>query len=242
MNLYTKLAKVYHDMYKHLFDYTLEYNFYHTLFLENKANIITEFGCGSGNLAALFIHQNYQYTGVDLNQEMLNIAVESLPSRYFFQDDMCSYKTNDLQDALLISGRSISYLNTDVMVDSAFSSFNSILKKEGLLVFDAIDAISLFEEFDTSIHELVVGKYKRISHSKSASTSEVWLWNWYASYFMMDEDSNEYNHIGDDHALVRAFTVEELNKKLIKSGFDLISIHEKTTYTWKDHYFVAKKI
>ena len=61
-------------MYQHIFDYDEEYNFYDSILKKNNCTNILEIGCGSGMLARRFLKNGYSYLGLDLFNEMLNIA------------------------------------------------------------------------------------------------------------------------------------------------------------------------
>ena len=86
--LYSDLARIYHEMYQSIFDYEKEFLFYDTLLKEYACNLILEIGCGSGNLCKYFKDANYSYMGLDLYDEMLQIARELNPSGDFIQGDM----------------------------------------------------------------------------------------------------------------------------------------------------------
>ena len=83
--LYSTLASIYHAMYQHVFDYDNEYNFYDSILKKNNCQSILEVGCGSGMLARRFLNHGYEYIGVDLFNEMLNIARVELTSMISFK-------------------------------------------------------------------------------------------------------------------------------------------------------------
>lgn len=228
-------------MYQSFFDYDCEFAFYHSILEKHQVEKVVEFGCGTGNLAQRFLASKcaYNYLGVDLNREMLDIAVRTLPSEHFLQGDVRTFTSSAIFEAALITGRTISYLICHIDVIQAFETIYNCLEDNGILIFDAIDATLLFEDFDESERELRVGKYKRISQSKP-NLETGWTWNWKSTYF--EEKSGEFEVIGEDFATVRAFTLDELKLLLKLSGFELLEVIEKNTYMWKDSYFVAKKI
>jgi len=238
MNLYKDLSTIYHEMYQNLFDYDKEFAFYHSTLAQFAVNKVIEFGCGTGNLAKRFLAANFNYLGVDLNQEMLDIAAQSLPKEYFLQSDMRSFQTNTTFDAALITGRTISYLTTHQDILKAFGSIHHCLADGGLLVFDAIDASLMFESFDKSEQELNVPPYKRLSYS-TPNLQTGWTWNWESRYF--EEKNGKLEAIGTDSAIIRAFTLDELTLLLKLSGFELLEVIAKDVYAWKSGYFLARK-
>ncbi|MFK7907512.1 MAG: class I SAM-dependent methyltransferase [Chitinophagales bacterium] len=239
MNLYQDLSTVYHEMYQNLFDYDKEFTFYHTTLTQFAARKMVEFGCGTGNLAKRFLDANFDYLGVDLNQEMLDIAAQSLPKEHFHQSDMRDFQSNATFDAALITGRTISYLTTHQDMLKAFDSMHHCLKDGGLLVFDAIDASLIFENFDEREQELNVAPYKRLSHS-TPNLQTGWTWDWECQYF--EEKNGAFEAIGNDSAIIRAFTIDELTLLLKLSGFELLEVIAKDVYAWKSDYFLARKV
>ena len=93
MSIYNTLAQVYHEMYQSLFDYDDEFKFYASVLENHNAKSVIEFGCGTGNLASRFIDSGYDYLGVDLNQEMLDIVCQNLGQKWFFQANMRDYQS-----------------------------------------------------------------------------------------------------------------------------------------------------
>ncbi len=239
MNLYQSLSAIYHEMYQNLFDYDKEFAFYNAILTQFAAKRIVEFGCGTGNLAKRFLTAKFDYLGVDLNQEMLDIAAEFLSKEHFLQSDMRTFQHHSTFDAALITGRTISYMTTHQAIINTFDSIHSCLKNSGLLIFDAIDASLMFENFDTSEQELDVSPYKRISRS-IPDLQTGWTWNWESTYF--EEREGQFEVIGHDSEIIRAFTLDELTLLLKLSGFELLEVLAKNDYAWKSDYFLARKI
>ena len=120
--LYSKLANVYHEMYQNIFDYKKEFQFYNRILKKHNSKNVLEIGCGSGNLASYFLKNKYNYTGLDLSQEMLDIAKEVEPKARFIQADMRKLKLRKKFDAIIISGRSFTYLTTNEDIQNALKS------------------------------------------------------------------------------------------------------------------------
>jgi predicted TPR repeat methyltransferase len=72
-------------MYQHIFDYDAEFNFYDVILSGNHCHTILEIGCGTGMLARRFINHAYDYLGLDLHNEMLNIARTEVTSGKFIK-------------------------------------------------------------------------------------------------------------------------------------------------------------
>lgn len=238
MNLYKSLARVYHEMYQNLFDYDGEYGFYKQHLQKRNIKSLVEFGCGTGNLASRFLKDNFDYCGVDLNEEMLMIAKESLPKSVFHQSDIANFSSENKFQSALMTGRTISYLTHNKHLIESFKAINLVLEPNGILIFDAIDAQQMFVDFDFTTKILLANGYKRISYSKP-NLESGWTWNWFANYYKIEDETE--NQIGTDEAILRAFTHDEIRLLLEMTGFELLEIIKKETYTWNDNYFIAKK-
>src|SRR5664279_879512 len=108
--LYTTLARIYHEMYQHVFDYDKEFTFYDSILKKNNCKKILEVGCGSGMLARRFLKNAYDYIGLDSSNEMLDIARSEVKSDSFMQCDMRNLSFDKQFESVLITGRSIAYI------------------------------------------------------------------------------------------------------------------------------------
>jgi SAM-dependent methyltransferase len=239
--LYTTLAEVYHEIYLSLFNYDEEFRFYDFQLQANQINSVLEIGCGTGNLAKRLVAANYHYLGIDLFQEMLDIAQLNAPNATFLQSDVRKFELPNKFDCALITGRSISYLTINDDILQAFKHINGSLNIDGMLMFDAIDASTLFRNFkEGNNDELMVSNYKRISENRK-NLATGWTWDWASVYYKLDQN-NEFQEIGQDFSTLRAFIKDEIELFLNLSGFQLIEVLPKKSYAWDDNFFIAKKI
>ena len=249
--LYTQLASVYDEIYQTLFDYDKEYAVYQGFLSKYKAQSILEIGCGTGHLAKRFIANGYNYKGLDLNQEMLDIAAQNVSKKvknteggHFQKADMRNFQLPHTFDAALITGRTISYLLTNSDILSCLQSIKRCLKHNGLLIFDAIDAVPLFNAFEKVEKTTLETTYKQNHYKRNSickpNLSTGWTWDWSSVYFQ--KQNNTYIEIGQDFATLRAFTKDEMTLLLTMTGFALCSIVDKETYTWQDAFYVAQSI
>jgi len=102
--LYTELANIYYEMYQSLFDYEKEFEFYGNYLKKYNCRSILELGCGNGNLASHFLKSNYEYVGLDISYEMLEIARKNNPDVSFIQGDMRDLQINIKFDSIIIPG------------------------------------------------------------------------------------------------------------------------------------------
>jgi SAM-dependent methyltransferase len=220
--LYSTLANIYHEMYQQIFDYDKEFIFYDSLLKSNNSHKILEIGCGSGMLARRFLKNGYDYLGLDLFNEMLDIARTELKSDQFIQCDMRDLSFNQQFDSVLITGRSLAYVTDNKGIIDTLSGIHKSLKDKGLFVFGVFEANGIFDNFHDFEQNIELGNKKitRISKLKK-NLSTGWTYDWYAKYIV--EQNNELFEY-DDFTTLRAFTKDEILLFLKLTGFKIREI------------------
>jgi SAM-dependent methyltransferase len=221
--LYTTLAPVYHEMYQHIFDYDKEFRFYDSVLIENHCKKIIEVGCGTGLLAKRLIAAGYDYLGVDLFPEMIEIAKKETGSERFVQGDMRNLRIDEAFDCALITGRSIAYVTENAGILSAFSGISRILTAKGVLVFDAFDASRIFGDFREETEQVVETGTRKITRKNflKKNLSTGWTWDFNAKY-IFEENGKRMEY--DDSSTLRAFTKDEIRLFLNLTGFEIREI------------------
>ena len=235
--LYSKMARIYHEFYQSIFDYKKEFKEYDSILKKHRSKKILEVACGSGNLALPFINAGYDYCGLDNSSGMLKLAKQTAPSAHFVKGDMRDIRLKERFDAILITGRSFTAMTANKDVLACLRSVNSHLNKDGILVFNNFDALSIFSDFRPDWEQKVrFGNRSYLRVSKSTPLLDRgWMWNWKATYHISEDGKTK---IVKDQMILRAFTEDELKLFLKLTGFKTLKIfREHSAFT-----FVAKKI
>lgn len=244
-NLYDgKMAAIYDAMYQTFVDYDEEYAFYNNLIQDNKSAAILEIGSGTGNLAKRFAANNQNYQGLDYSDDMIAIAKERNKNCSFTQGDMRDFKLSTLFDAILITGRSTSYLITNDDVNRTFDSIYKNLNDDGVIIFDFIDAnrfIPFTKENPIIKHEAKYENvnYIRESHWDTNNSLENFMLEWTAQYYTFV--NGEKQIIENDFSTVRVFTLNEIQLFLYLNNFEIIQTIDRKTYAYDTFVIVAKK-
>lgn len=228
--LYSTLANVYHEMYQHIFDYDKEYSYYDSLLKKYNCKKVLEVGCGSGLLAQRFLQNGYDYLGLDLFNEVLDIARLETKSNAFIQCDMRNITFQRQFDAVLITGRSLAYVIDNEGIIDTLNGIHNALKDNGLFVFGVFEAIAIFDNFN-DFEQNIEHNNKTIRRiSKLRRNLETgWTYDWQAKYIVeQDGKVSEF----DDLTTLRAFTKDEIMLFLKLTGFKLLElIEEERTFT-----------
>ena len=197
--------------------------------LDGERNLVLDLGCGTGTLTELMYGQGYDMIGVDISEEMLNIAMEKRAE----------------------SGSEILYLNQDMRelelystvgtVYSACDSLNYILEEEELLqVFFLVNnylfpgGIFIFD-FNTDY------KYRElIGNTTIAENREDCSFIW-ENYYDPEEGLNEYDltvfvrqegetfrRFSEVH-VQRGYTLEQMTSLLERAGMVLLEAVDADT-------------
>ncbi|MFS4494649.1 class I SAM-dependent DNA methyltransferase [Maribacter sp. 2308TA10-17] len=244
MKLYSKLSEVYEAMYTTFINYEEEYKFYNKILSKYKKVNLLEIGSGTGNLAIYFEKNGYNYCGLDLSKEMVEISKRKLPSSKFIEGDMKTFATESTVDSIIITGRTISYLLSNKDLMSAFTRIYKNLEIGGILSFDFIDAsrfIPRIKEGEEITHEVVYKgvKYKRKSKWE-LNLKEGMDFVWEAGY--SKKAGNKYLKISDDTSIIRTFTKDEIEIFLLINNFKIKEIIDRETYAFPTYVVVAEKI
>ena len=237
--LYSELADIYHEMYQQIFNYKKEFKFYHNLLKINNCKSILEIGCGSGNLASYFLGKKYKYLGCDISKKMISIAKKVEPNADFITADMRNLKLKKKFDSIVVTGRSFTYLTTNEDVINTLNSFNSILKKDGILIFDNFNATEMISISKKTLPIQMVRTANLVIKRKSKKTLNLetgWTENWDAEYVVKERGKGKTKIIKDSSVL-RSFTKDEISiflklckfEELVnrKRGFSIITIAKK---------------
>jgi SAM-dependent methyltransferase len=244
-SLYTKgFELIYDEMYKTFINYNEEFSFYSEIIKNYNKNNLLEIGCGSGNLAKLFIESSINYIGLDLSNDMIKLSKSKNPTGNFVQGNITGFNLERKVDSAIITGRTSSYLLSNKDVYSALNSIHTNLEDDGILSFDFIDASRFFKEIKNSKkyhHQAIINTetYYRDSCMKPNKNLDNFMFNWDAAYYKKENAQNI--NIIEDSSIVRAFTKNEWELFLELSGFKLLEFIDRKSYAFDTYVIIAQK-
>ncbi len=219
--LYTVQAGLYDELYSQIFNYGHEFHRYCRWLRRYRARHILEVGCGSGRLLQFFVKDGFQIEGLDLSAPLLDIAKTRVDIPLHHQD-MRSIKLCKKFDAVLVTGRSFTYMTTNDDVLSALRSLRRLLGKGGILLFDNFYAPLILSGFKPRWRdERKVGDKRFIRESRlklNLKTGITWDWISVLSVFQ----KTKLIFTDRDSTTLRAFFPEEISSYLALSGFSVL--------------------
>lgn len=109
-----------------------------------EARTVLELGCGTGTHAVLLAEQGYSLHGIDLSEEMLEVArqrtavlpIELRQQLFFSQGNARDYKIDRQFDAVISLFHVVSYQATNNDLHAMFENVARHLKSGGVFIFD----------------------------------------------------------------------------------------------------------
>ena len=232
-------------MYQTFINYDEEFEYYSNFLKKYKASSLLELGCGTGDLAMRFIANGFNYIGLDVSKEMLELAKSKNSNTDFIQGDMRDFQLAKSKQACIISGRSTSYLISDKDVMDCFISINKNIQSGGILCFDCIDASKFLPSINPDkkiVHTAEFGDRKFMRESYwSVNADQKQTVKWDSVYYEMG-NNNELKEIGEDNSVVRIFFKEEIYLFLERCNFKVMLMEQRPSYAFDTFVIVAQKI
>lgn len=185
---------------------------------------ILELGCGNGQLGILLTESGYDFTGLDLSDEMLSLAqVRQEEADVEFpqiQGDMRDLSGLSEFDAIISFCDSLCYLPTKSDMETTFVEVHTHLKKDGFFLFDVFTTEHIEKLDGYSYHDELPGivfmwdsYHGELPHSIEHDLS-----------FFVEQQDGTYNRQVELHQ-ERTYPIKEYLSMLKGAGFQNIEVH-----------------
>jgi SAM-dependent methyltransferase len=137
MSVFAAYSKYYDLLYRDK-DYAAEARYVHELIQRHhpRARSVLDLGCGTGRHAQLLCEHGYTLSGVDLSEEMLQVARANNPRLSFTQGDVRSVRLGQTFDVVASLFHVMSYQASNADLRAALATVRTHLAPGGLFVFD----------------------------------------------------------------------------------------------------------
>jgi SAM-dependent methyltransferase len=192
----------------------------------NLVKSILDMGCGTGNHAIRLAEEGYEVTGVDVSDEMLNIAVsktyyKDLPLD-FIQSDIRTFNDGKKYDVIIMMFAVLGYQQSNEDVIAALKTVSKHLKEGGIFVCDlwygpAVlsqkpgDKVRTIESGDNQIIRQSSGIIDMLNHRV-----KVHLHVWKIHQNIITEKEEDHN--------MRFFFPQELKLLFESAGLDILDM------------------
>ena len=246
---YTSIARLYDRLntsvdYKRVADFLLEKT---AAYSKDKKvpELLLDLACGTGKLTSELARRGYDMTGIDLSEEMLQVALddarrEGLDILYLCQD-MREFELYGTVGAVFCCFDSLNYITSPGGLKKVFSLVHNYLDPDGIFIFDMNTEYKFENVYSDNCFVLeedgVVCVWQNCFNPKTK------MCDFYLTFF---EERNDGSYVrSDEEQRERCYSRKTVEKYLSDTGFELLEVlaeDRKTPAGDSDdrHYFIAR--
>ncbi len=136
---YSQLAAIYDNLFFALGkDYSVEaqrVSEFIKQYKRSSGNCLMDLGCGTGEHIK-YLRQSYDIVGIDVSEEMLELAKQKNPDVIFHKMNMLDFKLSQKFDAIICLFSAIGYLRTKEKLNQAVKNVSFHLKNGGIFIVE----------------------------------------------------------------------------------------------------------
>ena len=243
MGIYQDFAEVYDALTEDVtYENTVEYlekifkKHYH-----KKPELMLELACGTGSITKLLSDKGYDMIGVDISEEMLNIARGKCDeSVLLLNQDMTEFELFGTVDVIMCLLDSVNYITEPEKLQKMFMLVENYLEYGGVFVFDINSAYKL---------KNIIGENTFVRETENIYS--VWeneqddpFVHFILNFFVENPDGS-YERFYEEHT-ERIYETTLIISMLEKAGFESITAYSENSFNapadeTERIYFVANK-
>lgn len=193
--------------------------------------ILLDLGCGTGNMTELLADAGYDMIGVDLSEEMLNVAMEKRACSgheiLYLAQDMREFELYGTVRAVVCFCDSLNYLLEEEELAQCFRLVNNYLDPGGLFIFD----FNTVYKYETVIGDATIAENRDncsfIWENFYDSEDQI---NEYDLTIFVEEDQKEglYRRFTETH-YQRGYRLDQIRRLLEESGLVFVEALDADT-------------
>ena len=246
MSSYQTFAYLYDELTQNV-EYEKRCDYILSFFEQNgiKSGTVLDLACGTGSMSIPFMKKGYRIIGVDLSEEMLEIASNRLfeagNSFSLLKAKMQEFELPEKAEACICCLDSINHLNNIDDVLATFKNVYDSLNNGGLFVFDINTVYKHNEVLADNTFVFDEDDYYLVWDNEAVDNRTVRI---LLDMFILNGES--YDRFSEEFEET-AYSVEELSSLLNKVGFVDIKVYDELSYDEPKNdserlYFVCKKV
>ena len=230
MDAYTSFAAVY-DMFMDNIPYG-EWCGYVTSLLEEHGigdGILLDLGCGTGSLTELLAEKGYDMIGVDLSEDMLQIAMEKRAESghniLYLLQDMREFELYGTVRAVVSICDSMNYILEYEDLVQVFRLVNNYLDPAGLFLFDMNTEYKYRELLGSST---IAEDREESSFIWENDYDEEERINEYDLTLFIRQEEGLYRKYRETH-FQRAYSLDEVKRAIEEAGMEFVAVYDAFT-------------
>ena len=237
-----EFAEVYDVFMKHV-DYNGWYKFLRN-FMKKKGEVI-DLGCGTGEFICRLLKDDFSVTGIDLSEKMLEVADKKLQRKNLknqnfklIKENIINYESENEADYIICNFDTVNYLKDEKEFIKFIQKCEKNLKKDGLLIFDAVGE-GIFEEiFENDIFLDEEEEYTSIwRHEQLSAKKHLVEIDLFIRQTKDDNLFRKYNDLQYKFIYDFAWIIETAQK----NGFEVVDTASNPEFGESRIFFIFKK-
>lgn len=197
--------------------------------------ILADLGCGTGSLTELLSQKGYDMIGIDLSEEMLEIAmnkrIESQSNILYLLQDMREIELYGTVRAIVSICDSMNYLTEYEDLVQTLRLANLYLDPKGVFIFD----MNTEYKYREILADNTIAENREESsfiwenqYDEESRLNEYDLTLFIREDLLGGEASASYRRFQETH-YQRAYSLEEIQKAIAEAGMELLAIYDAFT-------------
>lgn len=209
---------------------------------DRKPTLLLDLACGTGGFAKEMLKNGIDVIGVDMSEEMLNIARENLPECLLLNQKAEELDLFGTVDGAVCLMDSLNHITDYASFCKAIERTALFLEKDRLFVFDVNTEYK---------HKNIIGNNSFVIESDGVfctwqnATDDNLITDIMLDFFV-EQDSGEYSRFCEDFS-ERAYTKSQIENALNKADLEIVAVLDDMTFkepekTSERLYYVTRKI
>ena len=230
MEAYTGFAAVY-DMFMDNIPYEEWSRYLISLLKEHgiEDGLVLDLGCGTGSVTELLAEAGYDMIGVDLSEEMLQIAMEKrMESGHdilYLLQDMREFELYGTVRAVVSICDSMNYILEREDLQQVFALVNNYLDPGGIFIFDLNTEYKYREILGSST---IAEEREESSFIWENTYDEEERMNEYDLTLFIQEEDDLYRKYQETH-YQKAYSLSEVREALEAAGMEFVAVYDAFT-------------
>lgn len=235
MRSYIDFATIYDSLMHQDVDYGAMADYIEDIFkvLDIKPELVLDLGCGTGNLTSILWERGYDMIGIDLSNDMLNVArvkgvagkADSSGQILYLCQDMREFELYGTVDAIVCMTDVMNYITQSDDILKVFRLAKNYLNPGGVLIFDINSAYKL---------ESIIGNNtftyddEQVFYAwENEFDEDRRVCDFYLTFFV--KDAQGYRRFDEEHTQ-RAYGPDEVVGLLNRAGFGDAMVYDAYTF------------
>ena len=206
-------------------------------YIKTKGKVL-DLGCGTGEFLVRFLKDDFDCTGVDISEIMLDISrdkTKEFENIEFYNEDIRDFKSLNKADYIISNFDTVNYFSEYSDLEKFLYNSYENLNENGILIFDVVTEEVFDEMFENGIFLDEKDNYTTIWKYDKAEENYV-----INITLFIREKENIFKKYEEVHVKT-IFDLEEIANLAIDTGFEIVDIKSEDSFGENRFFFILKK-